>query len=62
MSMSKKHFEAVARDINYVWHITPAAKSAPIVDLVERLAGTFCEFNPRFNASQFRAACYKEHE
>lgn len=61
MSMSKKHFEGIAKDINdTLWesHMDPAT----IMQLVGRMMKHFEEWNPAFDRQRFIEACTKSRD
>lgn len=64
--MTRKHYEKIARDIRYLmdghaYHRYTAVGRAQIATLrsvVESLADTFAQDNPRFNRETFLTACH----
>ena len=59
MAMSKKDYEAIAKCINRSFdYFTTRELDTKI--LITTLSNYFKEDNPRFNAEQFKEACYTE--
>ena len=61
--MTKKHFIAIAEDLNRFWLEIPAEDKLNnyFTDLVGTLAYTFEQQNPRFDRERFFAAVYNAH-
>jgi hypothetical protein len=60
--MSKKHFTAIAADLNRFWLELPAEDRTNdyFRNLVDALAYTFKQTNPNFDRTRFLAAVYAE--
>lgn len=61
MSISKKHFEGIAADINAtLWE--DDADPATVMSLVGKFLKRFPEWNDHFDGQRFIAACVKDRD
>ena len=61
MSMSKKHFEGIAADINAtLWE--PNMDPATVMALVGKFITRFRDYNEQFDGQRFIAACVKDRD
>lgn len=59
--MTKKHFEAIAKNLNDTWKAMPDRLSRIDLEmLMSNIAYTFSQVNTRFDTKRFLEACKKE--
>lgn len=62
MSISRQHFEVIAKSLNSFWQeLTPGTQTDDhFTGLVNELAHEFSQMNPNFSKKKFRDAVYYE--
>lgn len=58
--MTRKHFNAIAEDINHRYRCAEPSARWELVTLASDLATTFKKFNPNFDRFKFIEACTEE--
>jgi hypothetical protein len=57
LNMTKKHYEAIARDVKTAYTVANRQQRPAIQKLAVSLCNTFIADNPRFNREMFLLAC-----
>jgi len=58
MSVSKKHYEAIAKAINAIVWVGPLSSKEALCNLAAMLGGVFAADNPAYDHARFLEACF----